>query len=34
MTVQNVVRMLFGMGVAALIAGIMAVCGAIENAGL
>jgi len=33
MTLQNVVRMLFGMGVAALIAGVMAIAGAIEHAG-
>ena len=34
MTLQNVVRMLFGMGIALLMAGVMAVAGAIETAGL
>jgi hypothetical protein len=34
MTLQNVVRMLFGMGVALLFAGIMSIAGAIETAGL
>ena len=33
MTLQNVIRMLFGMGVAAFIAGLMSIAGAIENAG-
>ena len=33
MSLQSVIRMLFGMGIASLIAGLMAVCGAIENAG-
>jgi hypothetical protein len=34
MTLKNVVRMLFGMGVALLFAGIMSIAGAIETAGL
>ena len=34
MTVQNVIRTLFAMGVAALMAGVMAIAGAIETAGL
>jgi hypothetical protein len=34
MTLQNVVRMLFGMGVALLFAGVMSIAGAIETAGL
>jgi len=34
MTLQNVIRMLFGMGVALLFAGIMSIAGAIETAGL
>jgi hypothetical protein len=33
MTLQNVVRMLFGMGVALLFAGVMSIAGAIETAG-
>jgi hypothetical protein len=34
MTLQNVIRMLFGMGVALVFAGIMSIAGAIETAGL
>ena len=33
MTLQNVIRMLFGMGVALLFAGVMSIAGAIETAG-
>ena len=33
MTVQNVIRVVFSMGVALLIAGVMSIAGAIETAG-
>ena len=33
MTLQSVIRVVFGMGVALLFAGVMAIAGAIETAG-